>query len=199
MAIERWDPFSEMMRFRNMVDRMFGEGLTRPWRQAVQMGYTLPVDVCETNDEFLVRAACPGCRPEDLDISVKEDTVTIRGEIREPEWMRREAAQAGQAQQQQAGQAQPAGGQMRHPSQAGVECWLQEIPYGRFTRSITLPTPINAGNARAEFDNGLLVLHMPKAEEARPRRIEIRPGAHQPQQIPTSASTASGQQTGGQR
>ena len=75
MAMERWDPFSEM------VNRMFGERFGRPWQMTTQMGYSLPMDVCEMDDEFLIRASAPGMRPEDLDISVKEDTLTIRGEI----------------------------------------------------------------------------------------------------------------------
>lgn len=169
MALERWDPFTEM------VNRMFGERFARPWQFTTQMGYSLPMDVCEMDDEFLIRAAIPGVRPEDLDISVKEDTLTIKGEIMAPEWVRRQEAQTGQQQAQQ-GQQQPQG------RQAGsYHCWLQEIPYGRFTRSVTLPAGVNGNNARAEFENGLLVLHLPKAEEAKPRRIEVHAGGQRQQ------------------
>ena len=169
MAMERWDPFSDLM------SRMMGDWYFRPWRMTREVGgYSLPLDVCETDDEFIIRAAAPGMRPEDLDVSVKEDTLTIRGEMKSPEWMQVEQTQAGR-------QASPQGQTTGQPRQQlrgqGTHCWVQEIPYGRFTRSITLPSPVNGSNARAEYDNGMLILHLPKAEEAKPRRIEIRGGA----------------------
>jgi len=183
LAIERWDPYAEMARFQDLINRMFGEAFRLPWRLAPPMGYTLPVDVCEMDDEYLVRAVVPGVRPEDLDISVKEDTVTIRGELKAPEWMEGGQQPAGQTQQQPTGRAR---------AQRGATCWLQEIPYGRFTRTITLPTAINASNAKAEFENGILTLHLPKTEEAKPRRIEVRAGA-QRQQIGTGTEGQTGQ------
>jgi len=233
LAIERWDPFGDMLRFRHMMNRMFDESFGRQGRPGFErMGYNLPIDVCETDDEYLVRAAVPGVHPQDLDVSVKEDTVTIRGHLREPEWLRRETHQRqatgqhqtqqyqtnqpmGQTQQtgqqyqanQPMGQTQPTGqqyqtnqptgqseqtGHWQGHSHAGAECWLQEIPYGRFSRSITLPTPINSNNARADFDNGMLILHLPKTEEARPRRIEVQPGA-QRQQIGVGTGSTTGQ------
>jgi HSP20 family protein len=207
LAIERWDPFGDMLRFRHMIDRMFEEGYGRQRRPGFEhLGYNLPIDVCETGDEYLVRAAVPGVHPQDIDVSVKEDTVTIRGQLREPEWLRRETHQhqatgqpTGQTQQtgqqprtgQYTGQTQQTG-QGQGYSYAGTECWLQEIPYGRFSRTITLPTPINSNNARAEFDNGMLILHLPKTEEARPRRIEVQPGA-QRQQIGVGTGGTTGQ------
>jgi HSP20 family protein len=188
MAMERWDPFSDLM------NRMLGDWYFRPWRSGTNLGYSLPIDVCETENEFIVRAAAPGIRPEDLDVSVKEDVLTIRGEITAPDWMRSEQSQTtqtrgtqtqsqGQMQGQSQGQmsGQPQGqqyGQSRQGMQMqGTHCWLQEIPTGHFTRSVTLPSPVNGTNARAEFDNGMLTLHLPKTEEARPRRIEIQGGA----------------------
>jgi len=190
LAIERWDPFREM------TSRFF-EPFFRPFERTTSMGYGVPIDVCETNDEYFVQAAIPGVRPEDLDISVKEDTVTIRGELRAPEWLRGEGAESARqpgTQSQQTGQyqgtqqGQSRGQQQMGRTHAGAACWLQEIPYGRFSRSVTLPTPINGNNARADFDNGLLTLHLPKTEEARPRRIEVHAGTHQ-QQVGTGSTT----------
>jgi len=169
MAMERWDPFSDLM------NRMMGDWYFRPWRSGTSLGYSLPIDVCETEEEFIIRAAAPGVRPEDLDVSVKEDVLTIRGEMVAPDWMRSESPQASQAgggQNQSQGQQSVQSRQRGHTG--GVHCWVQEIPTGHFTRSITLPTPVNGNNARAEFDNGMLTLHLPKVEEARPRRIHIQ-------------------------
>jgi HSP20 family protein len=171
------------------------------------MGFAMPMDVCEMNDEYLIRAAIPGVRPEDLDISVKENSLTITGEVREPQWQQMQEGQTPASSQQPMGSQQPSGQQQQQaggqsagrreqgstPRGESVHCWLQEIPYGRFSRSVTLPMTVNASKARAEFDNGLLVLHLPKTEEAKPRRIEVQPGQRERQLSHGSSTTGRGQ------
>ncbi|MFO7917801.1 MAG: Hsp20/alpha crystallin family protein [Anaerolineae bacterium] len=105
-------------------------------------GMTPAMDVYETDKDVVVKVAIPGIDPDDIDVTVEEQTVTIKGEIEreeeeEKEYVRRERA------------------------------------YGRFYRSITLPT-LSADEAQAEYENGILTLNFPKREEERAKRIEVR-------------------------
>lgn len=82
--ITRWDPFAEMATLRSAFDRMFDDG--RPWRPLGSVGggeSYFPVDLLETNDDVVVKASLPGVRPEDIDISVTGQLLTLKGQSRE--------------------------------------------------------------------------------------------------------------------
>jgi HSP20 family protein len=106
-------------------------------------GGSFPLDVAETQDGFLVRASLPGVKPEDVHITVHGDRLTIRGETRE------------------------------EPEQRGQRWLVREHRAGVLQRSIALPAPVDAQQAEARFDHGMLVVTLPKAESARPRRIPV--------------------------
>jgi HSP20 family protein len=109
------------------------------------MNNSLAMDVVENTDEFVVKATVPGINPEDLDVSYTGDTLTIKGEIKDEK--------------------------VDEKSQYH----LRERRYGSFCRSVTLPNRINADKIDANFENGILTLHLPKAEEVKPKRISITP------------------------
>lgn len=80
MAIERWDPFREMVSLRDAVNSLLQESFVRPGGVPGAGGpTTLPLDVAETENEFVVKASLPGIKPEDVQITVHGDTLTIRG------------------------------------------------------------------------------------------------------------------------
>jgi HSP20 family protein len=106
--------------------------------------YALPVDVQAEKDDFIVRANVPGLKPEDLRVEVVDNTVTISGEISSEQKTEQE------------------------------NYLLQERRYGQFSRSFTLPTSLNSAKAEATIENGVLVLRLPKAEEARPKAITVK-------------------------
>ncbi len=143
-SIVRWDPFVDMEQMRHRIDHIFGD--LRPWRLAPrvssEIGY-FPLDISETDEAFEVEAALPGVKPEDVEVQVHGDTVTIKGNAKEEaegegkDWLRRERR------------------------------------YGVFARSFTLPTDIDAAKASADFENGLLKLHLPKSEAALPKTIKV--------------------------
>jgi HSP20 family molecular chaperone IbpA len=154
-------------------------------------GAVAPVDVCERDNSFVVRMACAGCRPEDIEVTVENDMVRIRGKFIDHEMM----AQQGQTGGQQMGGQQMTGQQMGGQQMGGQQggqwtgqqgsqwtgqqgahhevCLIRELPTGRFERDITLPTPVNAQQTRASFENGLLTLVLPKTEAAMGHRIQI--------------------------
>jgi len=135
----------DLMRYRgwrNWMDRFFEDplfDLQSPWETTSD----LALDVSETEVEYLVKASLPGIDPDDLDISITNNMLTIRGEKKAEE--EREAEQY----------------------------HIRERRYGRFARTISLPSAIDEDAIEANYENGVLTLHMPKSEEAKPRRIEI--------------------------
>jgi HSP20 family protein len=105
-----------------------------------------PVDVEETADEIVLNAEIPGVRREDLDIELEDGVLTIQGEKKDEE------------------------------KQEGVQGLLYERRWGSFTRRFTLPRAVDAANITATYENGILTVRVPKAEEAKGRKIEITAG-----------------------
>lgn len=146
-TLVRWDPFAEIEQIREAMDRLFED--FRPFRWVApgvngsrSYGY-FPVDIRETREAIELTAALPGIRPEDLEIQVQGDVVTIKGEAREEK------------------------------EEKNVNWLRRERRYGSFYRSFTLPTPIDADKATASYEHGVLRLHLPKSEEVRPKVIKV--------------------------
>ncbi len=160
----RWDPFSELTPLRQMMDRLLEDAWVRPgmlWGQAGPDGFgSFACDMYETDDEYVVTAALPGLKPEDLEITTQGNMLTISGEIKPDE----QASERGTYR-------------------------VRERRYGRFFRQVALPAGIQADKVQASLENGVLTLHVPKAEEVKPRRIQIQSG--------TSSGTATPQVTSG--
>lgn len=147
-ALTRWDPASEFAAMRNVMDRLFEQPLARfPFRGASEdLGNpTLSLDVVETGDTFVIKAAVPGVDPKDVEISVEDDVLTIRGEFSKQEESTEE------------------------------NYLRREIRYGSFQRQLRLPPTVEPEKAEAQFENGLLKLSIPKKPEARARSIKITP------------------------
>jgi HSP20 family protein len=144
--IVRWDPIRDMVSLREAMDRLFEESFVRPrgWTGTSEGAGTLALDVFEDENEVTVKASIPGIKPEDIDISVTGDVLTIKGETKEE----------------------------KEEKQGNYH--LRERRYGAFQRSITLPTQINADKANADFKNGVLTLALPKVEEVKPKSIQIK-------------------------
>ncbi len=127
------------------MDRLLDESFVRPFGSPMLIrGYGVALDVQTDKDEYVLRANVPGLKPEDLHVEVVDNTVTIRGEIKEESKTEQD------------------------------NFLLQERCYGQFSRSVTLPTPLDPGKAEATIENGVLVLRLPKAEEAKPKIITVK-------------------------
>ena len=140
--LTRWEPVREMMTLREAMDRLFDDAFTRPL--SVRDGWSAPaVDMYQTDDEIVVKAMLPGMNPDDVQINVTGDMLTLRGE-------------------------------MKHEEEKKDKAWhIREHRYGRFERSIPLPTQVKADRANAEFENGILTVTLPKAEEVKPKTINV--------------------------
>jgi HSP20 family protein len=156
MAIERWNPFHEAVSLRDAMNSLLQESFVRPGGTLAAGGSAiLPLDVTETEGEFVVKASLPGVKPDDVQITVHGDTVTLRGETRAEE------------------------------DKAGQTWHLRERRYGTFQRSLALATPIDSDRATAQFEHGVLTLTLPKSEAARPKQIKVGKGGpgSQPGQV----------------
>ena len=144
MANERWNPLHEMVSLRDAVNTLLQDSFVRPGSPAGAGGLaTLPLDVHETDSEFVIKASLPGIKPEDVQITVHGDTVTIRGETKAEE------------------------------EKKGETWHLRERRHGSCQRSVSLATPIDSDKANARFEHGVLTLTLPKSEKARPKQIKI--------------------------
>lgn len=146
--MRRWDPFGEMLTLRDAMSQLFEDSFVNPARMPASNSLSMPLNVSETQETFRVEAVVPGLKPEDLDITIQDNVLTIRGETR---------------QEQQTGDKQ-------------ANFHVMERRYGRFSRSITLPTAVQADRVQASLENGILHLEIPKAEEVKPRKITVNNG-----------------------
>ena len=145
-TLTRWDPSADFAAMRNVMDRLFEQPFARFVRPSEDLGNSsLSLDVVETGDTYVIKAAVPGIDPKDVEISVDEDVLTIRGEFNKQEETSEE------------------------------NYLRREIRYGSFQRQLRLPPTVEPEKAEAHFENGLLKLSIPKKAEARARSIKITP------------------------
>ncbi len=168
MAIDLWNPFGEMMTLRDAMDRLLQESYVRPGTSLMNAGRGgMPLDVVENSNDYVIYASMPGVNPQNVQITVQGDTLTIRGEassaINEPQAQRGQTQSPGQPQGQPQGQQGQAGNYLMRERRQAV-----------FFRQVTLPTNVNADKANARFEHGELILTLPKAEEAKPKQIRIQ-------------------------
>ena len=140
-VLTRWDPLQEVQDFRRAMDQVMQRtylGLDS------QRTFDLPMDIYETHNSYEIEVSLPGIHPEDVDITLNSNVLTIRGEVRVDE------------------------------EKDGKNYHLRERRSGSFIRSITLPSSVNEDKIVANYENGLLKLRLPKAVEAMPKHIEIK-------------------------
>ena len=142
--LTRWEPVREMMTLREAMDRLFDDAFTRPLNLR-DGGLSAPaVDMYQTDDEVVVKAALPGFKVDEVQINVTGDVLTIRGERKSDEEQKEKS-------------------------------WhIREQRWGSFERSISLPTDVVSEKAQADFDNGILIITLPKAEEVKPKTITVK-------------------------
>jgi len=144
MVLQRWEPFREMLSLRNAMDRLFEDSFVRPSRLWPELGGELAVDMYQTANDVVVKAALPGLKPEEVDISITGDTLTIKGEHKEEKEVKDE------------------------------DYFYKERRYGGFSRSVAIPVQVKSDKAEATFENGVLTLTLPKAEEVKPKQIKVK-------------------------
>ena len=138
--VVRWTPMNPVNLF-NEFDRLF----ERPLPSKTTRDWNIALDVAEKEDNYLVTATVPGINPDDLEITLEDGVLTLKGEIHSDE----EAEE--------------------------TTYHVRERRYGSFSRSIRFPMAVNGDAVEATYNNGILSLNIPKAEAAKPKRISINP------------------------
>jgi HSP20 family protein len=142
-SLVRWEPFREMMSLRDVMDRLVDDAYVRP-RNGTGALAAPAIDMIENEDEIVVQATLPGIKPDEVNLTITGDVLTIRGETKSER------------------------------DEEHDNFILRERRFGSFSRSVPLPTTVVADKAKAEFENGVLTLSLPKAEEVKPKTISIK-------------------------
>jgi len=149
-SIMRWDPFEEVGTLRRAVDRLFDDVLlgergprtstnglpAAAWKPAVEM--------YETGDEVVVRAEMPAVDPSNVDVTVTNEAITIKGTVRREEEKKDRAY------------------------------YRRELRYGSYVRTLALPTEVTGGDAKATYKDGVLEVKIPKSERAKPTTVKVQ-------------------------
>jgi len=184
MTVVKWNPFREMEAMHNEMERLFsrfggfgfgefgnGRGATygsndqsAQESRARESQWMLPVDVIETQEALRLKAALPGVDPQDVNIEVNDNVLTLTAQRRHED-----------------------------KGEEGSFAWIEQ-QYGTFSRSLTLPKYADAERIEARYNNGLLELTIPKKESAKPRRIELQMGENQPRTLEAGTPQTSSKQ-----
>src|SRR5438093_8879215 len=156
-TMNRWEqPFRGATTLQEQINRVFGDVVGRAGEESNLTPWAPAVDIYETEHELVVKADLPDVDPQDLDIRVENNILTIRGE-------------------------------RKFESKVNEENYLRvERAYGSFARSFTLANTVNSDAIKADYQNGVLTLTIPKREEAKPKQIKVNVAT------PAMAASASG-------
>ena len=144
MAMTRWDPFRDLMGIQTELNRLFGRTYAGGESAGGNGDWIPALDIYEGKDRYVITVELPGVEPADVDISVEDSTLAIRGE-------------------------------RKFYQEVDEDSFHRvERRYGAFSRSLSLPQTANADAIEASFDRGVLTVEIPKAEEAKPKKISIK-------------------------
>jgi|SRR5690242_16246579 len=142
-ALSRWEPFRGANTLQEQVNRLFSDVFERSSQESNLSTWAPAVDIAETEHELVVKADLPGVDPKELDIRVENNVLTIRGE-------------------------------RKFEKKVNEDNYLRvERAYGSFTRSFSLSNTVNSEAIKADYQNGVLSLSIPKREEAKPKQIKV--------------------------
>jgi HSP20 family protein len=147
MALVRWDPFRELEEVSDRLNRMIARPATRSSNGKETMivaDWTPSVDISETESEYQIKAEIPDVKKEDVKVTLEDGVLTIQGERK------------------------------YEKEEKGRKYHRIERSYGSFVRTFSLPDVIDDDKVKAEFKDGVLNLHLPKSEKAKPKAIEVK-------------------------
>jgi HSP20 family protein len=145
MQIARWEPFRDLVTTQDRFNRLFNDAFARAFgdEEPASRAWVPPVDIYETDDSLVLKAELPGINPDDVEVRVEDNTLYLKGERKFQKDVKEE------------------------------NLHRLERSYGMFSRSFVLPGSIDSGKVQAAYKDGILILAMPKREEAKPKTIKI--------------------------
>lgn len=145
-ALARWNPFQEMATLREKMDRLFEEMWRDPFFSGWDVGrpWTPALDFSETKDDYIVRLEAPGVKQDDIEVTLQNNVLTIQGKRERSEEHKDETVHR------------------------------VERVYGSFSRSLTIPSGVKVDDISATYKDGILEIRLPKSEESKPKKIELK-------------------------
>ena len=147
----KWDPFNDMRHLQNAMDRMW-RGAGTPARvtseNPVKDSWAVPLDVSRTGDETLIRASLPGVSPDDIDVSIEDNVLTIKGQTSDEQ------------------------------RDEGETYLMRERRTGSFHRALRLPDSLDPNKVEPRYEHGVLTITVPKAEAKRARQLTVQVGGN---------------------
>lgn len=157
MALIRWEPVREISTIQNEMNRLFNSFFDTPTATSGNgtglRRWVPAMDLVETTDDFVLKADLPGLSEGDVSIEVEDNVLTISGERKSEHEDRKEGY------------------------------YRVERAFGRFSRSLTLPEGVDPEAVTANFEHGVLEIHVPKPEAKKPRKVAISVGGGEPKTI----------------
>jgi HSP20 family protein len=145
-TLTRWEPWREMNTLRRGLERFFDEPFApRLWMPWHLEAFEMAVDVAEDENSYIVKASMPGVKPEDVEVTLQNNMLTIKGEAKEDKEIKEE------------------------------DYHVRERRYGGFMRSLSLPATVKADKIEARHEDGVLVVRLPKSEADKPKKIAVKP------------------------
>lgn len=194
--MSRYDPFREALSLRRAMDQLFEQSFVNPSVMGGSQSAFAPMNVSETEQGYQVQMSLPGVKPEDIEMTLHNNTLTIRGHYHSTVDQGQNNPQEQQGQQgQQSGQdvnTGAAGTSATAQSQSSQRrnFLMREISSGSFERTVTFARPIEAEQVETSYENGILTVTLPVSATSRPRRINVSSGSNQGQvQAPQSSQT----------
>jgi HSP20 family protein len=146
MALARWNPWGQLFNLHDQMDQIFGQSFNQTLMPAGTPTVTLPLDIRQTDEAYFIEASVPGFAPDEVEVTLDENVLTIRGEHRQE----KDETRSGYVRRER-----------RHTS---------------VLRQVGLPSEVKADEISAGFENGVLTVEVPRAQKAQPRRIEVNTG-----------------------
>jgi HSP20 family protein len=144
MTLVRFDPFRDLSQLQNRVNRLFTDSRATGLEEDAFQNWAPAVDIFERGDNLILSAELPGVRREELDLKVEGNVLTLRGE------------------------------RLRDKTIQEEQYHRVERSYGTFSRSFTLPSTVDSSRIEARFKDGILEVVLPKAEDAKPKKIDVQ-------------------------
>lgn len=144
-GLSTWPGFGRLSNLRDEIERLFEAPISELARTSrLLSGWNPPLDLHEDQDNFLVKIELPGMKKDDIDVSLHDGSLSISGERKSDEKFE------------------------------GADVYRSEQFFGHFQRTVTLPAPVAVDKIRAQYKDGVLTVTLPKAEEAKPKQIDVQ-------------------------
>jgi HSP20 family protein len=144
MVMQRWDAFKDLRQMEDTMGRLWrGFGGAPVYRDGAE-DWNILLDVIQQKDDIIVKASIPGVKPEEIDVAIEENVLTLRAE-RKPDYDAKDVAYL-----------------------------IQERPTGSFFRALHLPDTVDVNKVHSGYENGVLTITMPRAEEKKKKQIQVK-------------------------